>query len=60
MTAYWSRLVFAGNTSPPLQATGSQELIETVAANRNAIAYVNHESVKESTLVRIVFILPER
>jgi ABC-type phosphate transport system substrate-binding protein len=60
MTAYWSRLVFAGNTSPPLQATDTQKLIETVASNRGAIAYVERESVKESKQVQIVFSLPDK
>lgn len=60
MTAYWSRLVFAGNTSPPMQATNVQEVIEAVAANRGAIGYIERQSVHESERVRIVFSLPEK
>ncbi|MDR3222082.1 MAG: substrate-binding domain-containing protein [Candidatus Accumulibacter sp.] len=60
MTAYWSRLVFAGSTSPPAQAATVQEVIETVAANRGAIAYVERQSIQKSERVRIVFNLPEK
>ncbi|MDR2450951.1 MAG: hypothetical protein LBE85_04090 [Candidatus Accumulibacter sp.] len=45
MAAYWSRLVFAGNTVPPTQARDPQEVIRTVAGNRNAIGYVKRENV---------------
>ena len=57
MAAYWSRLVFAGNTSPPVQAGDTQEVIQAVAANRNAIGYVERRHVDPGR-VRIVFTLP--
>lgn len=57
MAAYWSRLVFAGNTSPPAQAGDTQEVIQTVATNRNAIGYVERRHADPGR-VRIVFALP--
>lgn len=38
--AYWARLVFSGQTSPPLQVNDSRTAVNLVASNRNAIAYV--------------------
>ena len=57
MAAYWSRLVFAGNTSPPIQAGDIQEVTQAVATNRNAIGYVDRRHA-DSGRVRIVFTLP--
>jgi ABC-type phosphate transport system substrate-binding protein len=57
MAAYWSRLVFAGNTSPPVQAGDTQEVIQAVANNRNAIGYINSQYV-DPDRVRVVFALP--
>lgn len=57
MAAYWSRLIFAGNTSPPVQASDAQEVIQTVANNHNAIGYINRQYVDPGR-VRVVFALP--
>ena len=57
MAAYWSRLVFAGSTSPPVQAGDTQEVIQAVATSRNAIGYVDRRHV-EAGRVRIVLTLP--
>lgn len=43
--AYWARLVFSGQTSPPLQAPDDRTAIELVAGNRSAIAYVDRDRV---------------
>lgn len=51
--AYWARLVFSGQTSPPLQAPDSRTAVLLVAGNRNAIAYVSPEAVDDK--VRVVF-----
>lgn len=39
--AYWSRLVFSGQTSPPLQVPDGRTAVQLVAGNRAAIAYVD-------------------
>jgi hypothetical protein len=56
IAAYWSRLVFAGSTSPPLQATSVQEALQYVATHRGAIAYLDRRSVDNR--VKIVLSLP--
>lgn len=55
MAAYWSRLVFAGNTSAAV--ANGQEVMQIVASNRNAIGYLERKSV-DTSRVKIVFSLP--
>lgn len=57
MAAYWSRLVFAGNTSPPAAVASGQDVLQIVASNRNAIGYLERKSV-DTSRVKIVFSLP--
>lgn len=38
--AYWARLVFSGQTSPPLRVPDARTAVQLVAGNRAAIAYV--------------------
>lgn len=45
IASYWSRLVFSGRTSPPVQATSTEELIRFVAANRGAVGYLDRSRV---------------
>jgi ABC-type phosphate transport system substrate-binding protein len=57
MKAYWSRLVFSGQASPPVKANNWQEVLRMVATNRNAIGYVEAEHA-DPAQVKVVFILP--
>jgi hypothetical protein len=43
--AYWARLVFSGQTSPPLQVADSATAVQLVAGNRSAIAYVDRRAI---------------
>jgi hypothetical protein len=43
--AYWARLVFSGQTSPPLQVPDGKTAVQLVAGNRAAIAYVSRSAV---------------
>jgi len=54
--AYWARLVFSGQTSPPLQVPDGKTAVQLVAGNRAAIAYVDRSVVDDR--VRIVMTLP--
>lgn len=54
--AYWARLVFSGQTSPPLRVPDARTAVELVAGNRAAIAYVQRGAVDGR--VRIVLELP--
>jgi hypothetical protein len=56
IAAYWSRLVFAGSTSPPVQASSVSDALQYVATHRGAIAYMDRRNV--DTRVKIVLSLP--
>lgn len=56
IAAYWSRLVFAGSTSPPVQATSAQEALQYVASHRGGIAYLDRRNV--DARVKVVLSLP--
>ena len=45
--AYWARLVFSGQTSPPLQVPDGKTAVQLVAGNRAAIAYVDRSVVDD-------------
>lgn len=50
--AHWSKIIFTGRGQPPAQVADGLEARKRVAANPNAIAYVEREQVDGS--VRIV------
>ena len=52
IASYWSRLVFSGRTSPPVQAGSAEDVLRYVAANRGAVGYLDHSRV--DTRVRVV------
>ena len=56
MAAYWSRLIFAGSTTPPKQLSAVSDVLQYVATNRGAVGYVDRQSV--DSRVRVVLILP--
>lgn len=49
--AYWARLVFSGQTSPPMQVPDGKTVVQLVAANRSAIAYIDRRLVDEHVKV---------
>lgn len=54
--AYWATLIFAGRMSPPTQYPDDTALINAVAANPSAIAYVPSQPLPPS--VKVVMELP--
>ncbi len=53
IASYWSRLVFSGRTSPPVQAASTEEVLRFVAANRGAVGYVDHSRVDNRVRVAL-------
>lgn len=49
--AYWSKLVFTGKGTPPLEAISESELVNLVSANPNLIAYVDDSLVTDKVKV---------
>ena len=52
MSSYWARLVFSGQTTPPLAVADAHAAVELVAGNKNAVAYVDRSAVDNR--VRVV------
>ncbi len=45
INAYWARLVFAGRTSPPIQAETPGDTLRILHANPGGIAYMERSQV---------------
>ena len=56
INAYWARIMFSGQASPPMRLPNSQAIIKAVTENKGAIGYIEKGSVDES-LVQILLIL---
>jgi ABC-type phosphate transport system substrate-binding protein len=56
INAYWARIVFTGQSSPPLQVPDDAAVLKTVRENEGAIGYVDRAHV--DSFVRAVLILP--
>lgn len=56
MSAYWARLIFAGNTLPPDSIESEMAALNYVASKPGGIAYVDRALVDNR--VRVVFSLP--
>jgi ABC-type phosphate transport system substrate-binding protein len=53
VNAYWARLMFSGQASPPRIAENSDEALEIVGSNKGAIAYIDRKKVDKR--VKVVF-----
>ncbi|WP_214000701.1 phosphate ABC transporter substrate-binding protein [Arsukibacterium sp.] len=51
LKAHWSKLVFTGKGTPPLELATEAAVIEHVAQNPNAIGYVDASSVTDAVKV---------
>lgn len=49
--AYWATLVFAGRMTQPKQYASEQDVIDSVADNNAAIAYVSKQALPDSVKV---------
>lgn len=56
VNAYWAKLLFTGQSTPPYSLDSSQKVLEVVGKNLNAIGYIDAEEVDET--VKTVRTLP--
>ena len=56
INAYWARLMFSGQTSPPTKLPDDQSIINIVQEHEGAIGYIDKENVDELTM-RVLLIL---
>lgn len=52
LNAYWSKLIFTGKGTPPEKLDNDQAVIDFVAANNDAIGYI--DSSKASDKVKVI------
>ena len=45
VTAYWSRMIFTGKGTPPRTIGDDNDVIDEVRSNKNAIGYIDTDSV---------------
>lgn len=57
INAYWARLLFSGQTTPPRQVNAHADALRFVRNNQGAIGYVDSQNVPDD--VRVVLTLPE-
>lgn len=55
INAYWSRLIFSGRTSPPLQASNAAEVTALLAASTNSIAYIDRSQADKRFRIVLEF-----
>lgn len=51
LKAYWSKLVFTGKGSPPIDVANDADVIKLIATNPNMIGYVDASKVDDSVKV---------
>jgi hypothetical protein len=56
INAYWARILFTGQASPPLQVPDDAAMLKTIRDNEGAIGYVDKAHLDSS--VRLLLILP--
>lgn len=56
INAYWARIIFTGQASPPLQVPDDEAVLQTIRENEGAIGYIQTLSVDQS--VRVILELP--
>lgn len=52
--AYWARLTFSGQTSPPPVREGQQDIIDEVKKSKGKIAYISQAELDE-TQVKVLY-----
>lgn len=55
--AYWAQMIFTGRGTPPRQIESDTQIKKEVAANPQAIGYINRKSLDPS--VKVVLIIPQ-
>ena len=56
INAYWARLMFSGQTSPPTKLPDDQSIIKIIQEHEGAIGYIDKENVDKQTM-RILLVL---
>lgn len=55
INAYWSRLIFSGRTSPPLQAANLANVVTLLTGSASSIAYLDRSQVDKRFRIVLEF-----
>ena len=55
VNAYWSRLIFSGRTSPPLQAANAAEVVTLLMGSASSIGYIDRSQLDKRFRVVMEF-----
>lgn len=51
INAYWARIMFTGQASPPQQLPGDEAVMQTVRENEGAIGYIDKTSIDQTVRI---------
>lgn len=51
VNAYWAKLLFTGRATPPMLMGNSDQVLDTIRNNRNAIGYIDEADLDQSVKV---------
>lgn len=51
INAYWARIMFTGQASPPQQLPGDEAVMQTVRENEGAIGYIDKASIDQTVRI---------
>jgi len=55
INAYWSKMIFTGKGTPPQEIESVSEIISAIAENKDAIAFIDADSVTDAVKVVATF-----
>jgi ABC-type phosphate transport system substrate-binding protein len=55
VNAYWSKMIFTGTGVPPQEMATASEIISAIAANKDAISYIDSTAVTSAVKVVATF-----
>jgi ABC-type phosphate transport system substrate-binding protein len=55
INAYWARILFTGQASPPIVLPDDQAVLSTVSKNKDAIGYIDKKHLNDSVRVLYFF-----
>jgi ABC-type phosphate transport system substrate-binding protein len=56
INAYWARIMFSGQASPPMKLPNADAIIKVITENKGAIGYIDSKEVNES-IVNVLLLL---
>jgi ABC-type phosphate transport system substrate-binding protein len=58
VNAYWARIMFSGQASPPMKLPNAEAIIKVVSENKGAIGYIDQKEV-DKNIVNVLLLLKQ-